>query len=143
MIPSSRPAAIGCALPGAIPHDPIRRLALTAIRRLGAHGLDDVGTAQAFLGVLGEQYRRPLTLMRCFLADVATSAGGPIAIAPCCCPRATADEATLLAVLDRALDRPEAARLLLGDLLGTRRPDAALASAAAVATAFSDAGRPL
>lgn len=143
MTQTSLPAALACALPRALPADAPHRLALTAIRRLGAHGLDDAGAAQAFMAMFGQSYRRPLTLMRCFLAEVAACGTGPVAIAPCCCPRATADEATLLAVLDRALDRPDAARMLLGDLLGCRRPDGVLASAAAVAMAFADGGRPL
>ena len=139
----SLPAALAHMLPRALPADHSGRLALVAIRRIGAHGLDDAGTAHAFLTAFGQHYRRPLTLMRAFMAEVAATAGGPIAIAPCCCPRATADEATLLAVLGHALTRPDAALLLLGDLLGTRRPDTVLSSASAVAAAFADLGRPL
>src|SRR3546814_14957420 len=75
-------------------------------------------------------------------SDLASTAAQPIAIAPCCCARATASEAALLDVLARAEISPEKARLLLADQLGTRAVDGVLASAAAVAAAFADAGRP-
>ena len=119
------------------------RLALLAIRRLGAHGLDDAHTAQAFVAAFGNNFQRPLVLMRALLADLAQSANRPISIAPCCCARMTGAEAAILAALARAADRPHAARLLLGDLIGVRHPDGVLASAEAVAAAFADAGLPL
>ena len=52
-------------------------------------------------------------------------------------------EAALIDVLARAGTEPEVAHLLLADLLGTRRADGVLASAAALAAAFADAGRPI
>jgi hypothetical protein len=143
MTAASLPAAIGSALPNSLPDTDAQRLALLAIRRLGAHGLDDAGCVQAYVGAFGQGFRRPLTLMRCFLAEVASSATGPIAIAPCCCPRATADESTLVDALALALHRPQTARLLLADLLGVRRPDSVVSSAAAVASAFADLGKPI
>ncbi len=41
------------------------------------------------------------------------------------------------------LTAPDIAALLLGDLLGIRRPDGVLASIAAVSAAFADEGRPI
>lgn len=133
----------GSALPHAFPGCPNARLALFAIRRMGAHGLADARAAIALVNAFGERFRRPLLLLRGLMADVAGAAAGPITIAPCCCARMTASEAALLTVLARAETQPDAARLLVADLLGVRRVDGVLASAAAVAAAFADEGRPI
>lgn len=126
-----------------LPETPSSRIALLAIRRMGAHGLHDAAAAHALFCNFGQGFRRPLVLLRAFMADLAATAEGTIAIAPCCCPRMTGAEAALVAVLARVEGQPEAAHLLLADLLGTRRVDGVLASAAAVAAAFADAGRPI
>jgi hypothetical protein len=135
-------AAIG-TLPHALPACANARLALFALRRIGANGLADAGAAHAMFTAFGEGFRRPLILLRALMADIAASAGGTIAIAPCCCSRMTTAEAALLTVLSRVETAPEAARLLMADLLGQRRVDGVLASAAAVAAAFADEGRPV
>lgn len=135
-------ATIG-TLPHALPACANARLALFALRRIGANGLADAGAAHAMFTAFGESFRRPLVLMRALMADIAASAGGTIAIAPCCCARMTTAEAALLTVLSRVETAPEAARLLMADLLGQRRVDGVLASAAAVAAAFADEGRPV
>lgn len=137
------PATTTTLLPNPLPLDPNARLALFAFRRMGAHGLGDAHAAQAMLTAFGAQFRRPLLLMRALMADLAATATCQIAIAPCCCPRATASETAFLGILARAESTPEAARLLLADLLGQRRIDGVLASAMAVAAAFADAGRPI
>lgn len=137
------PAATLTALPHLLPGDADSRIALFAIRRMGAHGLADARAAHALFTAFGENFRRPLTLMRVLMADLAASSAVPIAIAPCCCPRMTAGERALLAILARVETAPESARLLLRDLLGQRRVDGVLASAAAVAAAFADEGRPV
>ncbi|HEX8486224.1 DUF6628 family protein [Sphingomonas sp.] len=130
-------------LPHALPADPAARIALFAIRRMGAHGLADARAAQAIFYAFRRNFRRPLVLLRALMADLAASAAGTIAIAPCCCARMTSAEAALLAILARVETQPDSAHVLLSDLLGTRRTDGVLASAAAVATAFADAGRPI
>lgn len=130
-------------LPHAMTDCPNGRLALFAIRRIGAHGLSDAHAAHAMLNGFGEGFRRPLVLMRALMADLATTANGHIAIAPCCCMRMTAAENAVLTVLARAETAPDTARLLLADLLGIRRIDGVLASATALAAAFADAGRPI
>jgi hypothetical protein len=144
-MPAPRPASarFGCALPAALPDSDSARLLLFAIRRLGAHGLDDAAVAGAYLRAFGGGFRRPLTLTRAFVADCAATATAQIAIAPCCCPRATAAEACMLRAVAEAEQRPEASRLLLGDLLCVRRADGVVASAAALAAAFADAGQPV
>lgn len=119
------------------------RIALFAMRRIGAHGLADARAAHALFTAFGLGFRRPLTLIRAMMTDVAATATGTIAIAPCCCARITTAEAALLTVLARAETRPDRSLLVLADLLGTPRVDGVLASATAVAAAFADAGRPV
>jgi hypothetical protein len=119
------------------------RLFLFAVRRMGAHGLNDASTAHAVLRAFGKGYRRPLMLLRALMADVAAQTTVTVPIAPCCFTRVTHAEAALLAVMARAEREPEAASLLLADLLGVRRVNGLLASAMAVATAFADAGLPI
>lgn len=136
-------ATILASLPHALPACPNARIALFAMRRMGAHGLADARAAHALFTAFGQGFRRPLVLMRSLMADLAGSAAGPIAIAPCCCPRITPAEAALLAVLGRVETTPAAAHILLADLLGIRRVDGVLTSAAALAAAFADEGRPI
>ncbi|MFL0413829.1 DUF6628 family protein [uncultured Sphingomonas sp.] len=131
------------ALPHALPICPNARLALFAMRRIGAHGLADARAAHAVFTAFGEGFRRPLVLLRAFMADMASAAARPISIAHCCCSRATPAEAALLTVLARVECYSETSRLLLADLLGIRNVDGVLASAAAVAAAFADEGRPI
>lgn len=136
-------AAIAHPLPHILPEDDNTRLALFAIRRLGAHGLGDALAAHCFMTRFGSGFRRPLVLMRALMHELAITATQPIAIAPCCCPRTTPSEAALLAVLSRASSAPCTAWLLLADQLGARDVGAVLACAEAVAAAFADAGRPI
>jgi hypothetical protein len=131
------------ALPYALPACPNARIVLFALRRMGAQGLHDARASHALFTAFGQDFRRPLVLMRALMADLAGTAAGTIAIAPCCCARMTAAEKTMLTVLARVETAPETARLLLGDLLGVRRVASVLASVAAVATAFADDGRPI
>jgi hypothetical protein len=135
--------ALSHPLPHILPDNANARLALFALRRLGAHGLNDAQAAHAFMSAFGEGFRRPLILMRALMQELAATATQPIAIAPCCCPRATPSEMALLTVLARAPSAPCTAWLLLSDQLGARDVGAVLACAEAVASAFADAGRPL
>lgn len=131
------------ALPYALPDCANARIVLFAVRRMGAHGLSDARAAHVLFTAFGEAFRRPLTLIRGMMADIAATAAVPIAIAPCCCARMTPSERALLAVVSRVETRTDSARLLMKDLLGQRQVDGVLASAAAVATAFADEGRPV
>ena len=127
----------------AMPEDGNARLAIFAFRRLGTHGLQDGIAVDAMVRNFGHGFRRPLTLLRAMMTDLAATATGPIRIAPCCCRRLTPAEHIVLTVLARAETAPDSARVLLADLLGVRRADGALASVTAVAQAFADAGRPI
>jgi hypothetical protein len=136
-------AATLAVLPHDLPDCPNGRIALFAMRRIGGHGLADARAAHALFTAFGEGFRRPLLLIRGFMADMAGAAAGPISIAPCCCARMTHAESAVLTILARIEVQPDAARLLLADLLGVRAVDGVLASAAAVAMAFADEGRPI
>ncbi len=140
MSESDLPAVL---LPHLLPECANARIALFAVRRMGAHGLADAAAAHSFFTAFGLQFRRPLVLMRALMAEIAATAGRTVAIAPCCCPRMTGSEAGLLTILAVAETRPSQASTLLGDLLATRETDRVLASAAAVAISFADAGRPI
>ncbi|GAA0664210.1 hypothetical protein FHT00_001119 [Sphingomonas insulae] len=131
------------ALPYALPACPNARIALFALRRMGAHGPHDARASHALFTAFGQDFRRPLVLMRALMADLAGTAEGTIAIAPCCCSRMTAAERSLLTILSRIETAPDSARYLLGDLLGVRRVDAVMASVAVLAMAFADDGRPI
>lgn len=130
-------------LPHSLPHCPNARIALYAMRRMGAHGLSDARAAHSLFTSFGEGFRRPLMLMRGLMADLAATSLVPISIAPCCCARMTSSERGLLTILARVETATDAARLLMGDLIGQREVDGVLASAAAVAAAFADEGRPI
>lgn len=131
------------SLPHAAPSDDTRRTILFAMRQMGAKGLDDAATSHAFMTHFGKDFRRPLTLMRTLMLEMSRGAAGPITIAPWCCRRMTAQESTLLAVIERASDNPCAAALLLADLMGVRDAGATLTTAQALAFALQDCGRPL
>ena len=129
-------------LPHTLPHCQNARLALFAIRRMGAHGLADARASHAMFTAFGQGFRRPLVLMRTLMAELASTAAGTIAIAPCCCARMTPAESVLLAVLARIGTAPATAQLLMADLLGIRRVESTLMAAAALSAAFADEGRP-
>jgi hypothetical protein len=130
-------------LPHAMPECENARVALFAMRRMGAQGLADARAAHLLFTAFGQNFRRPLILLRALMADLAGTSAGTIAIAPCCCARMTPAESALLTILARVETAPDTARYLMADLLGVRRVDGVLASAAAVAMAFADEGRPV
>ena len=138
----SAPATLAL-LPHPLPDCPNARTALFTMRRMGAYGLNDARAAHAIFTAFGEGFRRPLMLMRSLMVDLATAAAGTISIAPCCYSRMTHAESALLTILARVEFHSETAHLLMADLLGIRAVDGVLASAAAVAMAFADEGRPI
>jgi hypothetical protein len=80
---------ISILLPRPAPAEPEQRLLLYAIRRIGAHGLNDAHAANAMLSTFGQSYRRPLILLRAFLAETARVSKLKVTIAACCCGRMT------------------------------------------------------
>ncbi len=130
-------------LPQAAPACRNRRLLLFAIRRIASSGLNDAHAAHAFFVAFGRSFRRPLVLLRALMAELSRVSQAKLLIAPCCCPRLTEAEATLLAVIAASNDRPRDAHDRLARLLEVRNCLGALGSAQAVASAFQDCGRPL
>lgn len=134
---------LAAALPALQPEDPGARLLIFGMRQIGANGLNDATAAHAFMTGFGKDFRRPLLLLRTLMAEMSAAAGGPIQIAPWCCPRITGAEATLLAVLGRVRTQYETANLLLADLLGIRDARGILPTAHALAESFADLALPL
>ncbi len=126
-----------------LPDDRGARLLLLAFRRMGAFGLNDAPVSHHFLTAFGRYFRGPLVLTRVLIHEISAAAQGPIQIAPGCCPRMTPAERAVIDAALRVEETPDAAALLLGDLLDTRRPDAAVTSLAAMASAYREAGIPI
>ena len=130
-------------LPGDPPDCDARRLFLYGFRRIAAHGFNDAQAAHALLTTFGRSYRRPLVLLRAFAAELSRVSSRKLLIAPCCCPRTTAAEATVMRAVAVSLNDPRGAHATLAGLLGVRNCIGALTSAQALASAFADLGRPL
>jgi hypothetical protein len=134
---------ISILLPRAAPVVPNQRMLLYAIRRMGAHGLNDAHAINALFGTFGRGYRRPLILLRAFMAESARASKLTIKIAACCCGRMTRDEILLIDTILLATSDPRAAHQSLATCLGTVNCIGALTSAQALNEAFGDLGRPL
>ncbi len=130
-------------LPRSMPHGYGNRLFLYVMRRMASAGVNDAHAANAMLGAFGRSYRRPLVLMRAMMLEVARCATRRILVAPCCCARMTADEASLMQAISSALQDPPSSYDQLATLLGTDDVLGALTCLQAVAQAHGDLGRPL
>ena len=135
--------AIANPLPFAAPMVGTNQLLLYIVRRMGAHGLHDAAATNALLGIFGMNYRRPMIMLRAFMAETAHGAEKKILIAACCCARMTIDEARLIEAIATSLDDPRGASLLLRQTMGCNQDVGALSAAQAVCTAFEDLGRSL
>lgn len=129
------------ALPA--PQTRTEKLIMFAVRRLAAHGLNDAHAANAMMGSFGMGYRRPLVLLRAYMAELARASQRQITIAPCCCPRMTQDEGRLLSVIAVANTNTACARYHLGMLAGTADILPALSAAMALSDALTDLGQPV
>ncbi|MEW4447595.1 DUF6628 family protein [Qipengyuania sp. JC766] len=89
-----------CALPYALPNDRVLRPTLVMLRRMAAHGLRDARATMLAIDTFGADFRKPLTLMRCYLHELATASCRNIRIAPCCAPRMTRDEALMMETIE-------------------------------------------
>ena len=130
-------------LPHVAPDSAYARLLLYGIRRMAAGGLDDAHAAHAFLTGFGLGFRRPLILLRAFMAEAARVSTVAITVAPCCCGRMTEAEGTLLATVAIAPAEPRTAHDMLTGLLHVRDCLGLVTSAQAVAACFADLGMPL
>lgn len=125
------------------PQTRTERLLIYALRRIAAHGLNDAHAANALMGSFGMSYRRPLVLLRAYMAELARASQRQITIAPCCCPRMTQDEGRLLSVLAVANSNTPCARYHLGMLAGTADVLPALSAAMALNDSLADLGQPI
>lgn len=116
------------------------RAVLVMLRRMGAHGLRDAHATMLAMKHFGLAFRQPLTLLRCFVVEVAQGSRRSIHIASCCAPRMTQDEAMLLETLALARTRPERATRNLDRLTGQGSTGRAFTVAAAFAAALGNTG---
>lgn len=130
-------------LPHPLPTEANHRLLLFAMRRVAAHGLDDAHAAHALLCGFGMSFRRPLILLRALMAEASRIAHRRILVAPCCCPRMTEAEATMLTAIQASRSDPHHVHDNLAALLGVDNCLGTLSSAQALAQAFEDLGKPL
>lgn len=101
----SEPVSPRCRLPVPYPSSPLEQTMLVLLRRMAIHGLHDAGATMVAIDRFGTGFRKPLVLLRCFLLELATASKRSIAIAPCCAPRMTRDEALMIeAIGNPALD---------------------------------------
>lgn len=131
------------ALPLPAPHDPLERLLLIAMRRMGAHGLHDAWAALLLLDRFGLHFRRPLVLLRAYVMELARTSQRQIVLAPCCAGRMTEDEGRMVAALALALANPAESRRQLGRLCASATVDQPLSVCLALAETLADLGRPL
>ncbi|RYY36305.1 MAG: hypothetical protein EOP59_14660 [Sphingomonadales bacterium] len=134
---------LATALPALQPDDAGARLLLFGVRQMGMHGLHDACVAHAFVTAFGKDFQRPLILLRALMQEMSALSAGPILIAPWCCPRMTGAEAALLDVMGRVRTNPQAAAMLLADMLGVRDATGVLVTAHALSNAFADLALPL
>lgn len=137
------PASPPTNLPYALPFDYVTRIILLGVRRMAAHGLNDAHAANALLGVFGITYRRPLVLLRALMLEMASLSQRSIMIAPCCCPRMTADEMRILCALSIAERDFADCHALMSELLETPDCLGPVSSALALSAALSDSGKGL
>lgn len=118
-----------------VPRDSRCVLALQIIRRMGTHGVEDAGAAQAMMAAFGTNWRKSWLLAQTMMLDLSRMATQPITIAPCCCGRMTTDEAQLLRIIGCSTNDPARALHLLGDITGAR----AVHGLMATITSFAEA----
>ncbi len=144
MLPhSDSPSQTRALLPLPVPTDRMQRLVLFSVRRMAAHGIRDAHAANLLFNTFGLHFRRPLVLLRAFLAEFAQCSQRRITIAPCCALRMTHDEAAMVGILASAASNPACASRHLRALAGAPDVAAALSAAAAFNDALADAGQPL
>lgn len=132
-----------CQLPLPVPQDPGLRLSLLIFRRMAAHGLRDAQATMIAVDAFGAGFRRPLVLMRAFVAELAGGSQRRLIVAPCCALRMTMDEARILGVLAAANAHVDAAIHHLRVLTDRYAIAEMLSAAAAINAALADLGRPL
>jgi hypothetical protein len=125
------------------PHDPLERLLLIAMRRMGAHGLRDASAALLLFDRFGLHFQRPLVLLRAYVMELARASQRQIVLAPCCAGRMTEDEGRMIAALALALTNPVESHRQLGRLCAAAAVDQPLSICLMLAQTLADLGQPL
>lgn len=125
-------------LPLPLPADPSQRLVLRCLRRMAMHGIRDAQAALFLLEHFGIEFRRPLVLLRAFMAELAQSSTQRITLAPCCAMRMTPDEGRIVAILSMAADDPDSAGQQLQHLTGSNQITSPLSLAAVFGKTLAD-----
>jgi hypothetical protein len=129
-------------MPLPLPADATQRLVLRCLRRMAAHGTRDAQAALLAIEHFGIHFRRPLVLLRAFVAELAQGAERRITMAPCCAMRMTRDEGLIVVVLATAAAYPDCARFHLEQLAGGGAVSSPLSLAAAFNQTLRELGRP-
>lgn len=137
------PVPTPCLLPLPLPLEGTQRLVLRCVRRMAAHGIRDAQAALWMIDGFGSAFRRPLVLLRAFVAELAQASRRRITIAPCCALRMTLDEGRIVGVLATASDNPACARHHLRLLCDSAEVGAPLSVAATFNADLAALGRPL
>ena len=137
----TEPAASLLPLP--LPDERNDRVVLVMMRRMAGHGLHDASAAMLAFNEFGIDFRRPLVLLRGFMAELAETSQRQIQLAPCCAMRMTQDEGRLLESLALAHGRSARAAENLRALSGSSSIGQALSTAFAFNASMADLGRPL
>lgn len=132
-----------CRLPLPLPDNGELRIVLRITRRMAAHGLHDAQAALMALEAYGTGFRRPLVLLRAFVAELAHCSGRRITMAPACALRMTPDEARIVGILATSGHNPGNAREHLQALTDRHEVCHPLSAAQAIASALADLGKPL
>jgi hypothetical protein len=138
-----KPDFQSCQLPLPLPDNAGLCLILRMIRRMTAHGLHDAQASLLAIEGFGQGFRRPLVLLRAFVAELAHCSHRRITMAPGCALRMTLDEARLLGVLATASHNPACARAHLRALADRHDVSNPFSAGLALASALADLGRPL
>jgi len=138
-----RSSAAPALLPHVAPSCPYSSLLLFGIRRMAAGGLSDAHAAHAFFTGFGLGYRRPLVLLRAFMAELSRVSVARLVVAPICCPRASEAEHLIITAVAQSPVDPDATHAALSSLLHVRECIGLITSAQAVAASFADLGMPL
>ena len=86
-------------LPIPLPQCTIERSALIVARRTAQGGNQDARAAVIAMHAFGVSFRRPLTLLRCLVHEIAHTSNRRIRLAPCCAAGLTRDEGLIMAAL--------------------------------------------
>ncbi len=132
-----------CQLPLPAPTDPVERLLLIAVRRMGTHGLRDAHAALLVFERFGIHFQRPLVLLRAYVMELARASQRQIVLAPCCAGRMTIDEGRMLAALAMVQTTPAGARHHLRQLCDSGTIDAAYSVCLVLAETLTGLGQPV